>query len=150
MTNNTILEDSKMENLKRYIKMMVDAVAGPSLKPCIKQEVRAMLVTVEGLCFFGANWMSNGDVTVCPRVTAGSPSGFGYELCVEVCNQLFHAERSAIDACINGGFSPVGGTMYVIGHTYCCKDCRAAMKANGIIRALVIDSGKEYDHEMNE
>ena len=139
-----------MNNISKYIKMMVDMVAGTAKWPCIKQEVRAMLVTPEGLCFFGANWMSNGDVTICPRVTEGCASGFGYDLCVSVCNQLFHAERSAIDACINAGFSPVGGTMFVIGHTYCCSGCRAAMKEAGIIRALVIDSGKEYDSTMVE
>lgn len=138
-----------MENLKRYIKMMTDAVAGSSLRPCIKQEVRAMLVTAEGICFFGANWMSNDELTVCPRVTAGSKSGEDYHFCTDICNQHFHAERAAIDACINHGFSTVGGTMYVIGHTYCCNGCLSAMKEAGIIRALVIDSGKEYDHEMN-
>ena len=139
-----------MKNLTRYIKQMTDAVGGSDLRPCIKQEVRAMLVTKEGLCFFGANWMTNGDVSVCPRVTNNSPSGQGYELCKEICNQQFHAERAALDHCFNNGYSAEGGTMYVIGHTYCCVDCRAAMKAAGVIKAIVIDSGKEYDEQMLE
>lgn len=138
-----------MRKLAMYIKQMVDTL-GVGLKPCIKQEVSAMLVTTDGMCFFGANWMTNGDVSVCPRVTNDCDTGTGYELCKEVCNQQFHAERAALDACANYGYSAAGGTIYVIGHTYCCADCRAAMKAAGVARAYVIDSNKEYDHNMLE
>ena len=123
---------------------MCNEVAGPELRPCIKQSVYAMLVTVEGVEFFGANWMSNGEVTVCPRVERNCPSGTGYELCSEVCNQEFHAERAAIDACIGAGHSPAGSVVYVVGHTYCCDGCIEAMTLNGVASAIVLDSGKVY------
>lgn len=118
--------------------------AGPDLKPCIKQSVYAMLVTAEGVEFFGANWMTNGEVTVCPRVTENCASGTGYELCADICNQDFHAEVAAIDACINAGHSTVGSTVYVVGHTYCCDNCIGTMTSNGVVSAVVLDSGKVY------
>jgi cytidine deaminase len=120
-------------------------VAGPDLKPCVKQSVYAVLVTVDGMEFFGANWMTNGDVSVCPRVLANSKSGEDYHFCIDVCNQTFHGERAAIDACINAGYSTVGSVVYVIGHTYCCDGCIAAMQANGVAKAVVVDSGKVYN-----
>ena len=132
-----------MELSSRIIASCNEA-AGPSLRPCIKQSVYAMLVTVDGKEFFGANWMSNGEVTVCPRVELNCPSGTGYELCSDVCNQEFHAERAAIDACINAGAETAGSTVYVVGHTYCCDGCIGAMTSNGVAHAIVLDSGREY------
>jgi len=72
-------------------------------------------------------------------------SGTGYELCLDTCNQEFHAEVAAIDACINAGESVIGSTVYVVGHTYCCDNCIAVMTSNGVKTAIVIDSGKRYD-----
>jgi len=128
-----------------YIIARCDETAGPDLKPCIKQSVYAMLLTVDGREFFGANWMSNGEVTVCPRVTLNCASGTGYELCSDVCNQDFHAEVAAIDACINAGVSPAESTVYVVGHTYCCDNCIETMTLNGVAAAIIIDSGKTYN-----
>lgn len=130
---------------QEYIIARCDETAGPDLKPCIKQSVYAMLITVDGREFFGANWMSNGEVTVCPRVTLNCVSGTGYELCSDVCNQEFHAEVAAIDACINAGFDTAGSTVYVVGHTYCCDNCIAVMTSNDVAMAIVIDSGKCYN-----
>lgn len=134
-----------MEKLASWIVTKCNEVAGSELVPCIKQSVYAMLVTVSGVEFFGANWMTNGSVTVCPRVEQNCPSGQGYHLCSEVCNQEFHAEVAAIDACINAGYNPAGATVYVVGHTYCCDNCIAAMVDNGVARAFVIDSRRAYD-----
>lgn len=127
------------------IVAMCNEVAGPSLRPCIKQSVYAMLVTEDGHEFFGANWMTNGEVTVCPRVERNSKSGEDYHFCSDICNQSFHGERAAIDACINAGISPEGSVVYVVGHTYCCDGCLAAMRANKVASAIVVDSGKVYN-----
>lgn len=127
-----------------YIVANCNETAGPTLKPCIKQSVYAMLVTADGREFFGANWMTNGDVTICPRVERNCASGTGYELCQTVCNQEFHAERFALDACINEHCDPEGSTVWVTGHTYCCDGCITAMQNAGVARAVVLDSGKVY------
>ena len=120
-------------------------VAGLTMKPCIKQRVYAMLVTVDGEEFFGANWMSAMDVEICPRVEANSVSGQDYHFCTDICNQEFHAEASAIIACYKAESSPVGAVVYVVGHTYCCDGCIAAMQAAGVTSAVVLDSGKVYN-----
>ena len=119
--------------------------AGPTLIPCVKQSVYAMLVTVDGHEYFGANWMTNLDVSVCPRVLANSPSGKDYHFCSDICNQSFHGERAAIDACILNGDNPEGSVVYVVGHTYCCDGCISAMENAGVKQAVVLDSGKVYN-----
>lgn len=131
--------------LQDRIVAMCNEVAGPTLKPCIKQSVYALLVTVDGEEFYGANWMSAMDVTICPRVEANSKSGEDYHFCTSICNQEFHAERSAIDACIDAGNTPSGSVVYVVGHTYCCDGCIAAMQDAGVKQAMVLDSGKVYN-----
>jgi deoxycytidylate deaminase len=130
--------------LSTYIKQMCNTIAGSTLQPCIKQSVYAMLVIGDGLCFFGANWMTNGELTVCPRVTAGSVSGADYHFCKDICNQEFHAEVAAIQACIAFGYYPLGGHLTLVGHTYCCDACLAAMQAAGIEHVTVLDNGLEY------
>lgn len=131
--------------MQDYITLGCLEAAGAFLRPCIKQSVYAMLVTLAGEEFFGANWMTNCEVTVCPRVEANSKSGEDYHFCSDICNQDFHGERAAIDACIDSGADPRGATVYVVGHTYCCDGCIAAMQANGVKQAIVLDSNKVYD-----
>lgn len=120
-------------------------VAASELIPCLKQSVYAMLVTESGREFFGSNWMSTtSGYTVCPRVELNCPSGQGYELCKEICNQDFHAEVSALRACADAGESTQGAVIYLTGHTYCCDNCIQSMTEAGIKFCLVLDSGKLY------
>lgn len=132
-----------MTNMTEYIINNCNAIAAGMI-PCIKQSVYAMLVTVDGREFFGANWMTNAGLTVCPRVTLKCVTGEGYHHCTETCNQEFHAEPAAINACINAGYSVEGATVYVVGHTVCCDNCQATMAKEGVKDALVLDSGKHY------
>ena len=117
-----------------------------NLFPCIKQQVYAMVVTKKGF-YFGANWMLNNTLTVCPRVTAGCPSGTGYELCEEVCGQgtEYHAERNAMKVVLEAGDTLEGAVLYLTGHTYCCDSCIAAMTKAGVKTAIVLDSNKIYN-----
>ena len=138
---NTFTNLNKEEAMKQYIIDGCNAVAG-DLVPCVKQPVYALIITTDGKEHFGSNWMTNSNVTVCPRVELNCPSGQGYELCKEVCNQDFHAERFAISLCTS---DTTDATLYLTGHTYCCDDCIAAMKAAGIKTAVVLDSGKVYN-----
>ena len=143
INSSPIKEEVTLKPFNEYITEGCAQATG-IMFPCIKQPVNAVLITVDGTKHFGANWMSNYDVSVCPRVTAGCPSLTGYELCSDVCNQEFHAEPAAIDACINAGADPQGSIVYLTGHTVCCQPCQDTMKAAGVKKAICIDNGKEY------
>ena len=111
-----------------------------NLYPCLKQQVYAMIITKDGNEYFGANWMLNNTITICPRVTEGCPSGTGYDLCESVCGQgtLYHAERQAINHCKESNGCLKGATLYLTGHTYCCDTCTAAMKEEGITKVIIL------------
>jgi len=127
--------------MKEYITTNVNNIAN-NLFPCLKQEVRAMLVTEDGNEYFGANWMLNNTITVCPRLAF--ESGTRYDLCESICGQGpdYHAERNAIYACIEADDTAVGATLYLTGHTYCCKDCQAAIKNANIATVIIVDTGE--------
>ena len=129
-----------------HIKINCDVRAG-TLYPCLKQQVYACLETASGERFYGANWMLNNTVTVCPRVTEGCATGTGYELCETVCGQGpdYHAERQAISACLEADADTTGGTVYLTGHTYCCDTCTAAMIEAGITKAVMLDTGEVFN-----
>lgn len=130
-----------------YIKTNCNDKAG-TLYPCLKQQVYALLVTKEGNEFFGANWMLNNTVTVCPRVTEGCATGTGYHLCEEVCGQGpdYHAERQAINACLEAGQDTTGAVVYLTGHTYCCTTCTAAMKTAGVKTVYLVDTNEVVNY----
>lgn len=98
---------------------------------CKKQTTIAVIVN-NGRYWTGSNWV-NDEQAVCPR--EGMKSGEGYHLCKEICNQPSHAE---VDACLQAGENARGGTLYLIGHTYCCDNCLRVMKEHGI-KDYVID-----------
>ena len=112
--------------------------------PCIKQKVYAALVTADGEIYYGANWMTVGDIEVCPRIAQKQT---GYELCASVCGQgtEFHAERQAIWSTLYSGASTVGASLYITGHTYCCDSCKAGMIEAGVVFAGSLDSGTYYN-----
>lgn len=112
--------------------------------PCIKQRVYAMIILPNGEAYYGANWMTVGDVEICPRVAAGVTS---YELCATICGQgtEFHAERQAMWSAYYDKADLTGAEVFITGHTYCCDTCRAAMYEEGITYAASLDSGKSYE-----
>ena len=130
-----------------FIKINCDVRAG-TLYPCLKQEVYACIVTAGGEVFFGANWMLNNTVTVCPRLSF--ESGTRYDLCESECGQgtEYHAERQAINACIEAGCNTVGATMYLTGHTYCCDTCKEAIKLSRIKDVVFLDTN-EVEQAVN-
>lgn len=93
--------------------------------PCAKQTTIAVIES-NGTFYVGSNWCNTPQQT-CPRKDL--PSGVGYELCKSVCNQNAHAE---VDACQKAGKNANGGTLYLVGHTYCCDNCKSVMAAYGI------------------
>ena len=115
--------------------------------PCLKQTVKALIVSNNGEEVFGSNHINN-KVKECPRVTEGCQTGEGYHLCKEVCNQSSHAEVDAIKNAKEKGVNLQGATLYLSGHTYCCMNCLENMKNAGIKKAFVFNNEgvcKEYN-----
>lgn len=99
--------------------------------PCLKQTVRATIITPDGEWFIGTNHVENPQPS-CPR--ADLPTGVGYELCRDICRQPAHAE---VNALFEAGYRARGATLYLEGHTYACEPCKAACAAAGITEIVI-------------
>ena len=109
-------------NIAVNVKMLAPKGSGP----CAKQTVTATFVSAKGTKYFKTtNYCLNPQAT-CPR--GDMPTGVGYELCKSVCKQEGHAELNALRY---AGAGASGGTIYVEGHTYACKDCQDAANSAG-------------------
>jgi len=91
--------------------------------PCLKQPVYAM-IEKDGKRVFGTNRILNNEIKECPRDLQGYVSGAGYQLCSEICNQISHAEVEAIENAKAQGIDISGGKLTLVGHTYCCDNCK--------------------------
>ena len=105
---------------------------------CAKQTTIAIVVN-HGQFWTGYNKCSRPQ-TECPR--GDMPTGEGYELCKDICRQSFHAE---VNACLEAGSQAKGGTLYLIGHTYCCADCIKVMREFGIVKFVIVDNESSVD-----
>lgn len=94
--------------------------------PCLKQVVKATVVSQDGSRFEGTNFV-RVKVSECPRKDL--PTGMGYILCREICQQSAHAE---INALALAGEKAQGALLYVEGHHYACSDCQEAARRAGI------------------
>lgn len=102
-----------------------------NIGPCAKQTVTATVVARDGRRFVGTNYCRNAQ-PACPR--SGMPSGIGYKLCRDICEQPAHAEVNALMA---AGEHAEGATLYLEGHTYACESCKAAADAAGVARIVI-------------
>lgn len=98
--------------------------------PCVKQRVICTIVSKSGT-WRGENSCRNAQ-EVCPR--ADLPTGQGYELCRDICQQVGHAEVVAAAA---AGTDAHGGTAYLEGHTYACEPCKSALAAVGVTEIII-------------
>lgn len=98
---------------------------------CARQLTVAIIVN-KGKFWVGSNSCDNPQKR-CPR--GNMPTGIGYELCKDICKQTGHAEENA---CRAAGKSAKGGTLYLIGHTYCCHKCMKIIKRSGIIKVVIL------------
>lgn len=96
--------------------------------PCVKQVVTATIITPDGRRYVGRNDCNNAQKT-CPR--ADMPTGMGYELCRDICQQPGHAEIQALAAAGDADLSE--SSLYLEGHTYVCAPCMQAVAARGVI-----------------
>lgn len=99
--------------------------------PCAKGVVTATLVAVDGRRFVGTNDCRRPQDT-CPR--GDMPSGIGYDLCRDVCDQTAHAE---VNACRAAGVDAAGGVLYVEGHTYACPGCVTVAMEYGVVDVVI-------------
>jgi deoxycytidylate deaminase len=127
-----------LELFKRYIiKNCAQRAMG--FKPCAKTAVYAILITADGTEYFGANWMTSTDVTVCPR-----EAGELYEKCLIECMQPWHAECATLAELEGFEDDATDAFVFITGHTICCDNCQAEMTKAGVQFAMSLDSGKEY------
>lgn len=98
---------------------------------CLKAQVRATLVALDGRWFVGTNGVRVPQ-EVCPRAKAEHFTG--YEACRDICRQESHAEVSAINL---AGEAARGATIYLEGHFAPCPDCQAAADAAGIAKIII-------------
>jgi deoxycytidylate deaminase len=102
------------------------------IRQCKKQTTVAIIMKDGELISIGTNEI-HADIIECPR--KGMKTGVGYELCRDICKQKYHAE---VDACMKAGDRAKGGTLYLIGHTYCCDNCKNVMNEHGIIDVKIM------------
>jgi len=105
------------------------------MNKCKKQTTFAVIVT-DNRVFVGRNGCCNS-IENCPR--EGMGTGVGYELCLNVCGQVSHAE---VDAINQAGDLAKGGTMYLHGHTYACDNCIEAASKAGVREIVLVESSK--------
>jgi deoxycytidylate deaminase len=110
---------------------------------CAKQTTVAIIEN-HGKYWIGSNWCGHPQES-CPRKDL--PTGVGYEKCKDICLQNAHAE---IDACNKAGDGAFGGTLYLIGHTYCCEPCKARMKDAGIEKVVIGELPKGVSYEIEK
>ena len=104
------------------------------IKQCKKQTTVAVIMKDGELISIGTNEIHT-DIDECPR--KGMETGVGYELCKNICKQKHHAE---VDACLKAGEKAKGGTLTLIGHTYCCDNCKRVMDEHGIVEIIIAKS----------
>lgn len=106
-----------------------------TMRQCKKQTTYAVIYKDGFVVGTGTNEIY-ADVEECPRDLQGCVSGEGYHLCTEVCKQKGHAE---VMACKAAGKAALGGTLYLMGHTYCCDNCIEVMADHGIFEVVLCD-----------
>lgn len=108
---------------------------------CAKQTTIAIIEN-NGQYWVGTNWCEDAQEE-CPR--HGLPTGVGYELCKSECKQFAHAEE---DACIKAGKNANCGTLYLLGHTYCCESCKKIMAKFGIKEVIIGSLPKGFQNKI--
>jgi deoxycytidylate deaminase len=109
------------------------------MQHCLKQIVKATIVhtgapniDARGTLAVGYNDINN-EVSECPR--KDMPTGEGYHLCKEVCDQQGHAEIQALrqlEERYGKDFYDEDCKVIIEGHTYACDACKQALYRKGI------------------
>jgi deoxycytidylate deaminase len=73
-------------------------------------------------------------------VANNCPTGQGYELCKNICQQTGHSEPSAINNATKNGYETNGADLYLYGHWWCCQQCWDSMIAGGIKNVFLLEN----------
>lgn len=92
-----------------------------------KQRLVIAVVVKDGLVLSTG---TNEHLQPCKR--QGYPTGVGYELC-KYCQYTNHAEHNAVK-----GVDCQGATLYLLGHTYACEECKKMCEIKGIKEIIII------------
>ena len=103
---------------------------------CTKQTTIA-IIEKDGNYWIGTNWCHTPQKE-CPR--ANMPSGIGYDKCRDICGQMGHAEENALRS---AGTNASGATLYLIGHTRVCENCRSLMDMAGIKDTILVNNNRK-------
>jgi deoxycytidylate deaminase len=98
---------------------------------CAKRRVTCVIYAPGGLMVAGDNWCANPQ-PVCPR-----EPGEGYDKCKSICQQLGHAEETALMAAEELGIDVRGGEALITGHERVCDTCSKLLSDAGIKRVQV-------------
>ena len=102
------------------------------MKPCLKREVCAVIVSENGEIVVGQNLIKNNKIFKCPR-----SSGEGYEKCIHWCRQPGHAEIMAIEKAKERNFDLTKSTLFLHGHNKVCYNCTEVCKNEGLKVVIV-------------
>jgi deoxycytidylate deaminase len=114
------------------------------MRQCKKQTTYAVIYKDGQVVGTGTNEIY-ADIAKCPREMQGCVPGEGYHLCTEVCKQKGHAE---VVACESAGKLADGGTLYLMGHSYCCDNCLETMMTAGITEVVIAGTGERFNPMM--
>lgn len=103
---------------------------------CAKQSVMCTIIDLlTGARYVGTNYCLNPQGQ-CPRKDL--PSGKGYEMCREICEQPAHAEVNAAHAAMKGNRGRLTQAIaYVEGHTYSCDRCLKVLEEAGVGQVII-------------
>ncbi|HCC23567.1 TPA: hypothetical protein DF272_05340 [Candidatus Falkowbacteria bacterium] len=101
----------------------------------------AVLVKEEKIIGRGSN--AGRFVPLCPRYKNNCPTGTGYELCLNECQQTSHAEVAAIDDAIALGADPAGADLYLFGHWWACENCWNHIIKFGLKRVFLVENADQ-------
>lgn len=93
---------------------------------CADKVVTCDIITVEGDVYTGMNLCRNPQKT-CPRYWNDN-----YTKCVEVCQQISHAEIAALANALANGANVKGATAVIKGIGWSCRNCQEELYKAGI------------------
>jgi deoxycytidylate deaminase len=100
---------------------------------CAKQ-ITVAIIENKGEYWIGTNWCKQPQKD-CPRINM--PTGVGYDKCKEICQQTGHAEENAL---VEAGDNSRGATLYLLGHTLICDNCRKLTEEAGIKDIIIVNN----------
>lgn len=109
---------------------------------CAKQATGAVIVVNQQIAASGCN--AGKKMKNCPRVAQNFPTGQGYHLCKQLCEQIGHAEETCVNNFLNKKFVQTGEpALYLWGHWWCCEPCWKAMIGAGINTVYLVENATE-------